>query len=168
MSELKACFCGEIPESLHLEDNGCKWAFASGSCCNEWSIEFRTNYYKLDSTEIKELAAKAWNESKRGKDPRIKAMLDKVDALRLFYCGGKITEFTGGKVFAAKEILTELKVIADRSEGEEEQGWYENEADRLRENNAELCSAIKAIYSYFGEDERLAKMCNAALSKYEE
>ena len=46
--------------------------------------------------------------------------------------------------------------------------WCEDELDRFRANNVGLSDAIKAIYSYFGEDERLAKMCNEALSKYEE
>ena len=46
-------------------------------------------------------------------DPRIKEAIDCVDELRLFYCGGGVNEFTGGKVFAAKEILAKIKAIAE-------------------------------------------------------
>jgi hypothetical protein len=65
--KLKPCFCGEIPTELILmpSDGSYKYAFACGNCCGDWSIEFRTNYKKLESPECMELAIKAWNNSPR-------------------------------------------------------------------------------------------------------
>ena len=68
MSKLKRCPCGEIPTTLILADNGQggKWATASGDCCNEWSIEFRTYYAELDSDDCMDTAIEAWNNTPRG------------------------------------------------------------------------------------------------------
>ena len=70
MAELKPCPCGETPDTLHIVDNGQggKWANASGSCCNEWSIEFRTQYFK-DGDALLELATERWNEAPRATSP---------------------------------------------------------------------------------------------------
>ena len=64
---LAACPCGRIPTSLQLTyvDQGGKWVSATGDCCGEWSIEFRTQYAALDSEECKKLATKAWNSAPR-------------------------------------------------------------------------------------------------------
>lgn len=42
--DLAPCPCGEIPEKLCIEGAGLgrKHAMASGYCCGDWSIEFRT------------------------------------------------------------------------------------------------------------------------------
>jgi len=68
MSELLPCPCGEIPTALNITDanQGSKWAFASGNCCGEWTIEFRTQYRPIDGREVKHLAYVAWNDSPRG------------------------------------------------------------------------------------------------------
>lgn len=63
---LNKCPCGQIPDSLLIVDNGVKWAFATGNCCNEWHIEFRTRYNKIDSDECMKLAKEAWNNATRG------------------------------------------------------------------------------------------------------
>ncbi len=65
MEKLKPCPCGKTPETLLLVDNGSKWAYACGSCCNEWHIEFRTFYKELDSEECMALAIEAWNLANR-------------------------------------------------------------------------------------------------------
>jgi hypothetical protein len=65
MAKLKICPCGEIPKSLLLVDNGVKWAYATGDCCNEWHVEFRTGYNKLESSECMALAVEAWNLATR-------------------------------------------------------------------------------------------------------
>lgn len=65
MSNLKQCPCGETPDGLLIVDNGSKWAFVSGNCCNEWNIEFRTHYHRIDSDECMGLAIEAWNSAKR-------------------------------------------------------------------------------------------------------
>lgn len=65
MQNLKTCPCGETPKSLLLVDNGAKWAYATGDCCNEWHIEFRTGYNKLESSECMALAVEAWNLATR-------------------------------------------------------------------------------------------------------
>lgn len=62
---LKRCPCGEIPESLEMEEGAsCKYSFVSGSCCNEWSVEFRSRYINNDVVLL-ELATIAWNGAKR-------------------------------------------------------------------------------------------------------
>ena len=66
MSELKPCPCGETPKELHVYDGG-KWAYASGDCCDDWSVEFRTGY-ETNQTKLKALAAVAWNETPRAQD----------------------------------------------------------------------------------------------------
>ena len=66
--ELAPCPCGEIPEKLCIEGAGLgrKHAMASGYCCGDWSIEFRTNYEPHDSEEIMRRAREAWNAAPRG------------------------------------------------------------------------------------------------------
>jgi hypothetical protein len=67
MTTLKRCPCGEVPESVSAEEsNNSKYAYAMPSCCNEWMIEFRTNYKPLDSAECIALAESAWNDAPRG------------------------------------------------------------------------------------------------------
>lgn len=67
MSELKKCFCGESPDKLCLTDNGQggKWADATCDKCDGWTIEFRTQYYGLDTDKCRELANEYWNEAPR-------------------------------------------------------------------------------------------------------
>lgn len=66
--ELKQCPCGETPEILCITDTGQggKWAMACCDKCGEWNIEFRTQYFALDSDECYELAVKDWNDAPRG------------------------------------------------------------------------------------------------------
>lgn len=66
--ELAPCPCGEIPEKLCIEGAGLgrKHAMASGYCCGDWHIEFRTNYEPHDSEEIMRRAREAWNAAPRG------------------------------------------------------------------------------------------------------
>ena len=51
-------------------------------------------------------------------------------------------------------------------------GWIipmpQDEIDRLQNNNAGLCDALKTIFTLYGEDKRIATICNDALDKYEE
>lgn len=54
---LKRCPCGKIPNSLLItEGYNVKWAWVSGDCCNEWNIEFRTNYFRIDTPQCMALA----------------------------------------------------------------------------------------------------------------
>jgi hypothetical protein len=68
--ELKPCPCGKIPKELGITDagQGGKWAQVMGDCCGEWTIEFRTMYEALDSSECMKLATDAWNEAPRAND----------------------------------------------------------------------------------------------------
>ena len=70
MSELKPCPCGEVPNSVHVETDDSntrpKWSRVAGSCCGEWSVEFRNGYEEIGSDESERLAREAWNEAKRG------------------------------------------------------------------------------------------------------
>lgn len=62
---LKKCPCGDIPESLLIEEgSSCKYSFTCGMCCNEWSVEFRTTYTN-DEDKLMSLAIDAWNSAKR-------------------------------------------------------------------------------------------------------
>jgi len=65
---LKRCPCGSDPVKLCIIDagQGGKYAYATGPCCNEWHVEFRTDYENLESDKCMELAIKAWNSSPRG------------------------------------------------------------------------------------------------------
>ncbi len=67
---LALCPCGKQPKELSLEDNGQgrKWATASGDCCSEWQIEFKTEYNDLDTAVCMDLAVKAWNDTPRARD----------------------------------------------------------------------------------------------------
>jgi hypothetical protein len=65
MQNLKPCPCGKIPDTLLIADNGAKWAYAFGDCCNEWHIEFRTAYNPIDSKECMARAVTAWNLADR-------------------------------------------------------------------------------------------------------
>ena len=67
MESLKPCPCGQTPKQLFIADNGSKWAYTYGDCCNEWHIEFRTFYNPIDSDECMDLAVEAWNHATRGK-----------------------------------------------------------------------------------------------------
>jgi len=72
MSDIKQCPCGKTPEKLYISDagQGGKWAWVSGCCCGEWSIEFRTNYAALDSDECMKSAIQGWNETERFWEPQ--------------------------------------------------------------------------------------------------
>ncbi len=67
-NELKPCPCGKIPTELHISDagQGGKWANVCGNCCDEWMLEFRTDYNNLDSDECMKLAVDWWNDAGRG------------------------------------------------------------------------------------------------------
>jgi len=67
MPELLApCPCGKTPEDLGIDPGDtCKWAWVHGDCCGEWNIEFRTDFYEVDSEECMVLATKAWNDAPR-------------------------------------------------------------------------------------------------------
>ena len=66
MYELAPCPCGEIPDSLCIQEHGQggKYMIVMGNCCNEWLIEFHTHYSSED--ELRRYARKAWNASPRG------------------------------------------------------------------------------------------------------
>lgn len=64
------CPCGKIPESLCITSSGSstKWASVYGSCCDEWMVEFKSNYHDHDSAECIALAISAWNDAPRYND----------------------------------------------------------------------------------------------------
>ena len=65
--EIKPCPCGQTPTKLCLMDTGqgMKWGIASGNCCNEWNVEFRTGYNPIDSKECYDIAVGYWNDAPR-------------------------------------------------------------------------------------------------------
>ena len=71
--KLKKCQCGKTPKHLDITDagQGGKWANASGDCCGEWTVEFRTGYHALDSKECMERAIEYWNDAPRWDDETI-------------------------------------------------------------------------------------------------
>lgn len=63
---LKPCPCGQTPTTLQLFGAPPqKYTMAAGDCCNEWIIEFRSQYER-DDAKLQDLAAKAWNAMQRG------------------------------------------------------------------------------------------------------
>ena len=69
MSELKTCPCGAVPERIAIHSEAgkqAKYAYASGSCCNEWSVEFRNDYAEIGGAESMAAAIEEWNMAKRG------------------------------------------------------------------------------------------------------
>ena len=68
MKDLKPCPCGKTPKKLIISDagQGGKWAYVGGDCCEDWEIEFRTDYYALDDPKCERLAIQCWNEAERG------------------------------------------------------------------------------------------------------
>lgn len=60
---LKPCDCGKTPDKLHIARNGAKYAFVSGDCCGDWTLEFETDYYSVGSSKCMELAIQCWNEA---------------------------------------------------------------------------------------------------------
>ena len=66
MTALKPCPCGQIPDQIGVMDgHSVKHAFAYGTCCGEWYIEFRTDYKRADTPECMALAVAAWNGTPR-------------------------------------------------------------------------------------------------------
>lgn len=67
MEKLKTCPCGKTPTELFICDNGQggKWGNASGNCCGEWIVEFRTKYHKFDTDECMKQAIRYWNDAER-------------------------------------------------------------------------------------------------------
>jgi len=62
---LNKCPCGCAPSHLTIEEGAsCKYSYASGACCNEWSVEFRSTYTS-DSEKLMGLAIEAWNRAPR-------------------------------------------------------------------------------------------------------
>jgi hypothetical protein len=63
----KMCPCGKVPDALIVEAGStAKDAVVSGNCCNEWLIEFSTNFHVFGSKKMHELALIAWNRAGRG------------------------------------------------------------------------------------------------------
>ena len=71
MSELKACPCGTVPQSLYWrqDDNYYRYIVVAdgGGCCGEWAIGFKVNPRHLaqSSAEFEKQAIEAWNAAPR-------------------------------------------------------------------------------------------------------
>lgn len=63
MEKLKECPCGETPNRIHIYNEDCKYAHAAGDCCEDWIIEFRSDY--ANGVQLEKLAIKAWNDTSR-------------------------------------------------------------------------------------------------------
>lgn len=65
---LQPCPCGRTPTRLSVEadHDRPKWAYVSGNCCGEWSIEYRNAYTMLNTPEADKIAMQAWNRAPRG------------------------------------------------------------------------------------------------------
>jgi len=63
---LKRCPCGEVPASLEMIDTGqgFKWMNVVGTCCGQWSLEFRADYHP-DPDNRMPLAIECWNSADR-------------------------------------------------------------------------------------------------------
>lgn len=76
MSTLKRCPCGQIPKDLDINiSEGTRFGFATPTCCNDWSIEFRHDYAKEGM--LQSMAELAWNNAPRhfeGTNHRVKIL----------------------------------------------------------------------------------------------
>jgi hypothetical protein len=65
--DLAPCPCGQVPADAIVEmGQRAKWGRVMGSCCGEWSVEFR-NGYTDDAELTRRRAVEAWNEAPRQK-----------------------------------------------------------------------------------------------------
>lgn len=79
MDDLEPCPCGKTPTKLVIMGSApCKWAHASGDCCGEWMIEFRSNYLAFDDATCIAHARAAWHDA-----PRANPALPQVDDARV-------------------------------------------------------------------------------------
>jgi len=62
--ELKLCPCGKRPEKLII-GLGQNITTATGDCCDDWLVLFRSEYQSRDSDLTQQLAVEAWNEVSR-------------------------------------------------------------------------------------------------------
>lgn len=122
---LAACPCGKPITELGISDagQGGKWAWASGDCCGEWSIEFRTQYEGLDSDECKRLAREAWNNAQRvAREPNMTEPLNEnesADGRSDSNCGLAGTcRKCGGEMQPGKAIAQTFDGIPDFIGGE--------------------------------------------------
>ncbi len=66
MEKLKKCPCGKFPQKLHtIQGETAKWGYASGDCCDDWNVEFRTVNYDFSSKESYKSAVGYWNNAPR-------------------------------------------------------------------------------------------------------
>jgi len=68
MNNLKPCPCGEVPESLSFcaSEEGPEYGVVAPSCCDEWSINYRVEFFSYDSEQGKAAGTSAWNDAPRG------------------------------------------------------------------------------------------------------
>ncbi len=65
MLELKHCPCGATPTALNLSEGSTyRWGYASGNCCSQWEIEFRTKG-RPNEPEYMQAAIDEWNLAPR-------------------------------------------------------------------------------------------------------
>jgi len=62
---MKKCPCGKIPNKLIIIGSNQKWSLCCGDCCENWFIEFYSDYLNDNDPKLKEIAEKAWNETPR-------------------------------------------------------------------------------------------------------
>lgn len=62
--KLEKCPCGQVPGGINIETQG-KYGTVAGSCCGEWTVEFRANYSQ-DKEAMLVKARTAWNTAPRG------------------------------------------------------------------------------------------------------
>ncbi len=66
--KIKPCPCGEMPETLHVQDGSTyRWRYITGSCCGEWMLEVRVPCDKRPA-EIYRKCVEAWNTAPRATD----------------------------------------------------------------------------------------------------
>ena len=64
---LNPCPCGKTPTKLLIYNTDrVKWQLCAGDCCNDWWVEFRSDY--AEDQELYDLAYSAWNANPRRKD----------------------------------------------------------------------------------------------------
>jgi hypothetical protein len=148
---LNPCPCGKTPTKLCLCDagQGGKWANVSGDCCNEWTLEFRTEYNALDSEKCIELATERWNEATN-------ALIGDSEPVCYTWNDDGVDKYTNDKdyVEALVEALHKRITVIPLFTKPPSLIAKEAECERLRELLAESANTIA---NNVGECERLRK-----------
>ena len=114
--KLNPCPCGKTPDELSIIGDGGKWSHVSGSCCGEWEMEFRSNYFDSNNPECIAVATERWNNATAHLPTVDAEPVGEVIGINFAYCtfqvscdsNEKLTKMgVGAKLYTAPPKLAE-------------------------------------------------------------